>query len=321
MRRSSPLGAVVIAVLAAALVSGGCSRTGEAAPGAQASRERPVRPATADVSSGTSVGVEPTTTAPPATVSVPPTTVAVPPPEFPTFEPSEYGRLIDALDLPGTVSPAQLPAITGDPVADDRIRSLAEQRGYRPRPIAVAALVIVDGAPVQPEVAADLQALLDEARFLGMTVGVTSAHRSPERQRQIFLRELDESAFALRGRAVEPAEIAAGTADDVVLAVLEYHSVPAYSRHHSGHTVDLDAGGSLGEFEGSPVERWLRAADFANAKRFGFVPSYPRGSEPQGPNPEPWEFVHVGTGAIRCAALHVPLADQDAARSCPLLEG
>ncbi len=66
---------------------------------------------------------------------------------------------------------------------------------------------------------------------------------------------------------------------------------------------------------------WLRADDFAVAKRHGFVPSYPRGSAPQGPQPEPWEFVHVGVGAIRCAALYVPLVDVDAARSCPLVDG
>ncbi len=30
------------------------------------------------------------------------------------------------------------------------------------------------------------------------------------------------------------------------------------------------------------------------------MPSYPDDVEDQGPNPEPWEFVWVGTGLIRC---------------------
>jgi hypothetical protein len=44
------------------------------------------------------------------------------------------------------------------------------------------------------------------------------------------------------------------------------------------------------------------AADgFANAKRFGWLPSYPPGVPNIGPNPEPWEWVWVGEAAIGCA--------------------
>src|SRR5690606_25521512 len=42
--------------------------------------------------------------------------------------------------------------------------------------------------------------------------------------------------------------------------------------------------------------------NYANAKRFGFIPSYPPDGGKQGPEPEPWEFVWVGVEVIRCGA-------------------
>ena len=42
------------------------------------------------------------------------------------------------------------------------------------------------------------------------------------------------------------------------------------------------------------------ADNFYNAKRFGFIPSYPDDLNAQGPNPEPWEFVWVGVDLIEC---------------------
>jgi LAS superfamily LD-carboxypeptidase LdcB len=315
-----PNPSILAAILVAAIVSVGCS-----------SAEGDDRPTTADLDGlrgaatstehqGSSATSSPTaSTVPPTTVpptTVPPTTV--PPPEFPRFEPSEYGALLDVLVPSDTVLAPSLP-ITGNALADDRIRSRAERRGYRLRPVTVVPMAAEGGVAVHPAVVGDLRALRDEAHRLGMVLDLTSGHRSPERQRQIFERELAEEATRLRGRAVSLDEIASGAADDVVDAALAFHSIPGYSRHHSGYTVDFDAGGALSEFEGSPAEVWLRADDFAVAKRFGFVPSYPRESGPQGPEPEPWEYVHVGTGNIRCAALHVPLRAPGADRSCPLV--
>ena len=275
----------------------------------------------ADDVSTSSTTIPTSTTAP---TTIPPTTVPStttttdPPPEFPRFEPSEYGALVDAQVPAGTIVPSPPPHITGNLWADGRIHVLAERRGYRPRPVANVSMVAAGGVWVHPDVAPDLRALLDEARSLGLVLEITSGHRSPDRQREIFLRELGEESHRLRGRQVTHDEIAAGDADDVVDAALAYHSIPGYSRHHSGFTVDFDAGGPLAAFEGSPAEVWLRADDFAVAKRHGFVPSYPRGSAPQGPQPEPWEYVYVGAGTVRCAALHVHMQDPSALRSCPL---
>lgn len=187
---------------------------------------------------------------------------------------------------------------------------MAEARGYRLRPIAQVGTVTVDGVPVHPAAAPDLVALLDEMRGLGMTVSARSAFRSVDTQRDIFLRELGEQAVARVGRSYTSGEIAGGAADEAIQAVLRFHSIPGYSRHHTGLAVDFESGGGpLSNFEGTAAEEWLRADGFANARRWGFLPSYPRGGDPQGPSPEPWEYIYVGRAAISCALTAGPAAE------------
>ncbi|MBK5223980.1 MAG: D-alanyl-D-alanine carboxypeptidase family protein [Acidimicrobiia bacterium] len=266
-------------------------------------------------------GFEPTVAGPTSTTAegTPPDLAAAP--EFPHLDPIEFGQLLDAVKLDGTQPLDAPPPITGSPEADERIRSLADARGYRLRRVASVPMVPAGGVGVHPAAAADLAALLAAARERGLVLDVRSGFREVDQQRIIFERELDAAARRRIGRSYSPGEIAAGVADETIDHVLRYHSIPGYSRHHSGRAVDLHAGGELSAFEGSPAEVWLRADNFANATRFGFVPSYPRGGELQGPQPEPWEFVHVGVGAIRCAGLYVTLEDRDAVRSCPLALG
>jgi hypothetical protein len=237
---------------------------------------------------------------------------------FPVMQPEEIRRLQLVLEpLPGTHALDGPPPIYGHGEADARIRALAERRGYRLQALPAMPLAAVDGVAMLPPSADALRWLLGEARRLGMQVGTTSGHRSVDQQRAIFQRRLAEVGRARIGRTYTMGEIAAGAADGAIEAVLRFSSIPGYSKHHTGRTVDLHAGGSLGQFEHSPVERWLRAYGFFNAFRFGFVPSYPQGATAQGPDPEPWEYVHVGTEPIRCAAWLLPLADPLARSACP----
>lgn len=47
--------------------------------------------------------------------------------------------------------------------------------------------------------------------------------------------------------------------------------------------------------------KWLRAGGYLNARRFGFVPSYPVEAPTEGPVAEPWEWQWVGVDALyRC---------------------
>jgi LAS superfamily LD-carboxypeptidase LdcB len=38
--------------------------------------------------------------------------------------------------------------------------------------------------------------------------------------------------------------------------------------------------------------------NYLQAKKYGWIPSYPEGAQQQGPEPEAWEYVWVGTASL-----------------------
>jgi hypothetical protein len=117
---------------------------------------------------------------------------------------------------------------------------------------------------------------------------VISGFRSPDTQRALFLRNLPSAAA-----------IAAGTADAAVDLAMHWVAPPGFSKHQTGYALDLAApGGTQNQFVGSAGERWLSAGNFANARRHGFVPSYPAGATAMGAFAEPWEYVYAGVDAL-----------------------
>jgi hypothetical protein len=207
---------------------------------------------------------------------------------------------------PGSVRLTTPPAITGDPAADDRIRWLATNRGYRLRSQHTGRLVWVAGVPVDERVAGPFRALIDEARRNGFALGAGYGYRPVEQQRSIFLSRIP-SAAAIRS----------GSADGAVNAALMWVAPPGYSKHQSGFTIDFRAAGLGGAaFGSSGLGRWLAADNHAVAKRHGFIPSYPPGAGAQGPEPEPWEYVWVGVPAIDCSLRLARDADRRAFDGC-----
>lgn len=203
----------------------------------------------------------------------------------------EFRNLYNNLGPPArTARITGAPSITGHAAADARIQRLAQARGYRLRSEHRSGRVAVGGHGFDPTAATALRALIADAGRHGHWLGVRSGYRSVSTQRGLFVRRLG-------GRS--GATLASGRADGTIEAALRWVAPPGYSKHHTGHTVDFSASGGRA-FGGSAVERWLAADNYANAKRHGFIPSYPPGAGAQGPDPEPWEFVYVGTATIRC---------------------
>ena len=102
----------------------------------------------------------------------------------------------------------------------------------------------------------------------GVSLRIVSAFRSVERQAELVLAKL------ARGQPLE--------------AVLAVSAPPGYSEHHSGCAVDLTTDGvpPLEEgFERTAAFGWLQA----NAPRFGFTLSFPRGNA-YGYAYEPWHW-------------------------------
>ena len=155
---------------------------------------------------------------------------------------------------------------------------------------------------VHPAALGDFRALQVEAQQYGIELGLVSGYRSLAHQRSIFVMRLEEMAQELHHRSVTMEEIAQGQADDVVDGVLKTSSIPGYSKHHTGYAmdwVDISSGIQFTDFDLTPAHRWLAADNYYNAKRFGFIPSYPYGASQQGPDPETWEYVWVGVDLLR----------------------
>ena len=208
------------------------------------------------------------------------------------FSDDEFQRLVD-LTSTARIQTGAAPSITGDAVADARIRAIAEARGYRLRSdIGAAGLVAAGAYRLEPAAAAALSALQRSARSAGYWIQVGSGYRSITRQRTIFRSKLN-------ARGVGTASIRAGGSDATIDSILRYSSIPGYSRHHTGTTVDLTSGGGgINSFGATAAYRWMAADNFAEAKRHGFVPSYPAGAGLQGPLPEAWEFIYVGVATL-----------------------
>jgi hypothetical protein len=199
------------------------------------------------------------------------------------FTAEEFKDLVNGLSLPNTTPLAEPPAITGNPGADAVIAGLAEARGYELRSLPSSQLSTHMGVELQPLLIGDWEELAAAAKRAGHEIRLRSGYRSIADQRELFLAQL-------RSSGITDQQIASGAADQALNDIMALTAPPGYSRHHHGYTIDVYEP-TAAVFEYSDSYAWLKAANFANAKKYGFVPSYPEGAGPQGPEPEAWEFV------------------------------
>ena len=215
---------------------------------------------------------------------------------FPHFTGPEFNELFTTAELPNLSSVSAAPTITDSAEMDERIRTEAIERGYRRRPLpADDALMrlIDDGLALQHLAAEAWLAMAQDAAAHDIELRLDSAYRGHRYQRQVFLRPL-ETPYELEDFAER----------------MKMSAPPGYSKHHTGYAVDIGHEGfSDSEFGESPAYEWLAADNFANAKKHGWIPSYPPDGGRQGPVPEPWEFTYVGVEAILC--FHQPPTGDD----------
>ncbi len=220
------------------------------------------------------------------------------PKQLKTFTGEQFKNLYESFAYPNTEKITESLSITGNAEADKRIRMLAEARGYKVRSIPVAPIKKI-GDPnlgsddlLQSRALEAWRVLQANAKKDGIDIRILSAYRSPELQRSIFRDRLNAT-----GATAD--QIASGNADSAVNSVLITSSVPGYSRHHTGYTVDFQCGsGTLEAFESSACFNWISKNNYEKAKIAGWIPSYPEGAGKQGPDPEPWEYVWVGTDVV-----------------------
>lgn len=219
-------------------------------------------------------------------------------PKLKTFSGAQFQALYESTTYPNVQEITGLVNITGNSTADARIVSIAESRGYKKRSVPSAPIQKIgntypDGDDLlQPLAIASWRVLRDNALAAGLNMRILSAYRSPELQRSIFTNRLYSTG-------VTAEQVAAGLADAQVNQILVTSSIPGYSRHHTGYTIDLQCdGGTLEAFVNTPCFAWISANNYEQAKKAGWIPSYPDGASLQGPEPEPWEYVWVGTNVL-----------------------
>jgi len=197
-----------------------------------------------------------------------------------TLTGDEYKKLFLDSSHPNTKVIIRPPEITGDKAYDARIIALAEARGYELQEVPSSELENYDGDLMQQKLADAWFELQKQATENGISLKITSAMRTVEEQKQLFLERL--------GGAIT---------DEQINQVLAMTAPPGYSRHHSGYVIDI-ADTSTAVFEYSPGYKWLSADNYLIPKKLGIIPSYPDGAKNQGPEPEPWEYVWVGQSLL-----------------------
>lgn len=210
------------------------------------------------------------------------------------FTGEQFRDTYDNFAYPNTAFINEATAITGDVAADQRIKTLAEGRGYKRRsaPVTNTFTDVGKGYMLQQRAAQPWLDVQAAAKLAGINVGLTAAYRSADEQKRIFLQRL-------AAQNIQIATIASGAHDAQINQVLRTTAIPGYSRHHTGYTVDISCENQpRNAFENTVCFQWLSANNYENAKKHGWIPSYPEGAGQQGPDPESWEYVWVGIDTV-----------------------
>ena len=148
--------------------------------------------------------------------------------------------------------------------------------GYRPN------LVTAYGFQMTAETAEAYMKMHDAAAADGVSLWISSAYRSVERQEELFEREIDSYAETHSS----PQEAEAYAEQSVAR--------PGYSEHATGLALDLN--GVRDDFDTTPSFRWLDA----HAQDYGFILRYPKDKqEITKIKYEPWHYRYVGEKAAR----------------------
>ncbi len=205
------------------------------------------------------------------------------------FSGAEFRDLYNSFAYPNTEQINEETPITGDPKADQRIRGLAERRGYRTRsaPVSDSFIEVEAGMKLQQRAVEPWKKMKESAKKDGIDLYLTAAYRSANEQNTLLMDKL---------RGIRISEIESGAYDSVLDNVLRTTAVPGFSRHHTGYTIDIGCGNDRATlFDYTVCFQWLSKDNYKNAKLHGWIPSYPEGAGQQGPDPETWEYVWVGT--------------------------
>ncbi|MGL4758669.1 MAG: D-alanyl-D-alanine carboxypeptidase family protein [Patescibacteria group bacterium] len=181
-------------------------------------------------------------------------------------------------------------------LADKIIYQIAFDRGYKYRLEAKPSdLTGKEELDLNIKVGPKLNELIEAGKKDGVKFKLVSGYRDPILQKTIFMSRLQPKCIEFAKSSCTTELIQSNKATQAINELLKTTSVPFTSKHHTGLTIDLSEDNvELTQFKNTKSYKWLSENNYFNAKRFGFVPSYPQGGTNMGPEPEPWEYVYVG---------------------------
>lgn len=203
------------------------------------------------------------------------------------FTAQKFKTISDTVRYDNVDTAITAPYIVNDTAVDAYLQKKAEERGYQLRHRAdESRLVSFGGQRLQPEAVESLKTMQAAAKKEGMNITFVSGYRSIADQRRIVVNKL--------GTYIKD-DLLAGKLDTKIEGILVVSSIPGYSKHHTGYTIDIACGNYdlSNAFMKTKCYEWLSKDNFKNARVYNFIPSYPVGIENQGPNPESWEFMWV----------------------------
>lgn len=207
------------------------------------------------------------------------------------FTGEQFKDLYDSIAYPNTEYINEDTIITDKPEVDNHIQKLAEAKGYKRRsaPVSDAFITIEGDLKLQQKAYQPWLDLVEAAKKDNLKLNLVDAYRSSDDARNLFLARMSNYKINID-------QIPTGIYDAQINDLLRTTAIPGYSRHHTGYTVDIGCNDEKeAVFKYTPCYTWLSAENYKNAKTYGWIPSYPDGAGQQGPDPEPWEYVWVGT--------------------------
>lgn len=212
--------------------------------------------------------------------------------DFHCFSGTEFVELFDDIDA-RRLNRGHDYYIFDTPQVNTYVNTAGELRGYTKRSYAYEdELIEYNNLLTFPFVRDAYTALRNEMQQEGISLHLVSGYRGFDEQKEIFLKKLG---------IIQPELILTGEYDKELDMVFTKTAPPGYSKHHTGYAVDFGCGDSYNVFEFLETEcyQWMAENNFQRVKKYGFIPSYPEDVEYQGPSPEPWECVWVGSEVLQ----------------------
>jgi D-alanyl-D-alanine carboxypeptidase len=192
--------------------------------------------------------------------------------------------------------------ITSLPAVDTYIQAFGQKRGYIVRKtIEPSGLLPLEDFSFFNQGVEYYNSMKSEARKEGVSFVISSGFRDFEAQKKLWQEQYNSVANTLLGRIPEDSQILSSGVDEVLDKTMARVAAPGFSRHHTGMAIDLNDEFTSKPFDQTPAFAWLSKNNYLNAKKFGFMPSYPKVEIDIkfGPNPESWEYVFVGENSSK----------------------